>query len=324
MKITSVCPYFYGGGAEIMWSKIANHTKENFDFEHIVSLYQRKFDKSFLKEFSLPVKIVESDEFLSDIVSDIVVCWGPVKLLKKPKSNWIFFAHSEVSVNSLNIIRDYCFLTWSVSDFLKKNVCSGKNSLIIPVGVDESKLKNGKSLREQLGFSDNDIIVGFVGHFTKNKNYDKVIDSMNLLPNHFKCLMVGKGDYIVQNDRVKCIYLKNENIASAYLTFDYMVLPSIYEGLPQVMWECMEKKIPFMTTACGSQVDFIKHDINAIKIKPSAESIAKECLRLSKNKKLRSYITHNAYLMYLKNGTFDSTIESFKRAVKISCNMKVF
>jgi glycosyltransferase involved in cell wall biosynthesis len=214
----------------------------------------------------------------------------------------------------------------AISNYIKKKVCGGKNSIVIPCGTEEDKVCNGRSLRRELGFSDRDFVVGFVGTLSRNKNYDKVVAAVEQMPDRFKCLLVGKSDGtpLSQGKKTKVISVKNKDISSAYSTVDCVVLPSLQEGMPLVMWEAMANRVPFLTTACSSQSDFVVHNVNSIIVSPDPESIAKECTRLSEDRFLAEFITQNAYDLFLKNGTMDATLDAFKRAIRICDKMKVF
>lgn len=115
-------------------------------------------------------------------------------------------------------------------------------------------LRNAK--RKELNIKNNKIVVGCVGRFMKQKNYDFLIDIYNEFHNEVKnslLVLVGQGplmDKIKEkinklnlNDSVM-ILGQREDANELYQVFDIFVLPSLYEGLGMVFVEAQASGLP--------------------------------------------------------------------------------
>lgn len=101
-----------------------------------------------------------------------------------------------------------------------------------------------KKIRQQNNWGKEDIVIGMVGRFNKQKNHKFAIDlfcELNKKNSHYKFCLCGDGEMI---DEIKEIAKKkniiNEiqfkgnilNINEYYQAFDILIMPSLYEGLP--------------------------------------------------------------------------------------------
>lgn len=99
--------------------------------------------------------------------------------------------------------------------------------------------------RRELGFNDDDLVVGFIGRFVAQKNpvfLMEVFKEILALEPSAKLLLVGDGD--MKDEMFKVLdptvessisYLgRREDIVGFYQAMDCFLLPSLYEGLPVV------------------------------------------------------------------------------------------
>lgn len=130
---------------------------------------------------------------------------------------------------------------------------SFKYDSILYNAIDFNVYKPDKDLREfrrkECGFSDKDIVLGFVGRLTEQKNplfLLDVLEKLMLNSVHYKLLVVGDGDYrSVFEKRIKAQGLNNnvymagvqDCTAEWYQAMDVFLLPSMFEGLPLVAIE---------------------------------------------------------------------------------------
>lgn len=125
-----------------------------------------------------------------------------------------------------------------------------QNVTIISNGIDTERFKysesNRKDVREELGFSKNDIVIGHVGRFSEEKNHRFLLDLCSCLDEKYKFLCIGDGplkDDIV--DLIEKKELKNRFITLSvrkdihifYSAMDIFAMPSFNEGLPIVSVE---------------------------------------------------------------------------------------
>lgn len=102
-----------------------------------------------------------------------------------------------------------------------------------------------KRARCALGFTQDDLLVGFIGRFVTQKNpvfLMEVVDNLFKINPSVKMLLIGDGPLkermfqVLNPDKCKKIrYLgRTENIGECYQAMDALLLPSLYEGLPVV------------------------------------------------------------------------------------------
>lgn len=146
------------------------------------------------------------------------------------------------------------------SIYFKKEVKSELkiNSYLIYNSLEPSKLKKKLKFFEKY----NGLKILNIGRLTDQKNHMLLLKSLNLLRKekvNFRCCIIGDGyeksrlkQYLVTNNlnkNVKLIgYKKN---AKNYLSScDLFVLPSKFEGLPNVLIEAQSRNIPIISSDC--------------------------------------------------------------------------
>ena len=119
-----------------------------------------------------------------------------------------------------------------------------------------------KRYREEFGLADNDMVLGHIGRLVPQKNQEFLLEVFSILHEYdskLKLLIIGDG-YL--RDRLKeiCRSLKLDNFTiwggvrtdapRIYNAFDAFFLPSLFEGLPNVLIEAQCNGLPcFMSTA---------------------------------------------------------------------------
>ena len=84
----------------------------------------------------------------------------------------------------------------AISGQVEHKICTAHPSTVILNGVDAARLaptRGRGEMRAQLGFSDDDFVLGFVGRFAEEKRPEVLLEAVSRLPEHFKVLMVGFG-----------------------------------------------------------------------------------------------------------------------------------
>lgn len=111
-------------------------------------------------------------------------------------------------------------------------------------------LSNRIKIREQYEIDDEQIVIGHIGRFVKQKNHEFIIQMFEKIcqnyPNKYKLLLIGDGESkdrikeyvtnsIIKNDVIFTGIVDNTN--EFYSAFDCFILPSLWEGLPVVAIE---------------------------------------------------------------------------------------
>jgi glycosyltransferase involved in cell wall biosynthesis len=186
------------------------------------------------------------------------------KIRGKSFPKWIIMEHGFTSETKRVIV--YNFLTRVlavlsdklilVSETQKKYFPYSTNSVVIPNAVDKSGVPVGLSkddLRSQLGISSDDIVVIVVGRLSAEKGQGLVLEALNEIAirnrailRGLRVLIIGEGpdkqiltskiQKFALNDIVTMLPFSPE-IGSFYEVCDFLWLPSISEGLPNVVLE---------------------------------------------------------------------------------------
>ncbi len=105
-----------------------------------------------------------------------------------------------------------------------------------------------------------------IGRLTKQKNFILLIKTVIKLSKKYKninLLIIGNGDLknhlrntIRNHKNIKIINWKNK-LNKYYLNSDLFVLPSYYEGLPNVLIDAVNNEIPIISTNCSGASDIL-------------------------------------------------------------------
>ena len=113
-----------------------------------------------------------------------------------------------------------------------------------------------KEARQELGYSDDDFVVGHVGRFNQQKNHLFLIDifaALHKLNPRAKMMLLGKGETMDAakarvaeyglTEQVKFLGVRSD-VPRMLNAMDVFVFPSLYEGLPNVIVEGQAVGVP--------------------------------------------------------------------------------
>lgn len=113
-------------------------------------------------------------------------------------------------------------------------------------------------VRSELGLSDRQVVIGHVGRFNEQKNHAKLLRTFAELRNRSHCyrlVLVGDGALLEQTKILaselgvsdSILFLGRRHDVSRLLNaMDCMVLPSLYEGFPNVVLEWQLSGLPIV------------------------------------------------------------------------------
>jgi glycosyltransferase involved in cell wall biosynthesis len=162
-------------------------------------------------------------------------------------------------LDALNNASYTVFVSNGLLDIAKSYGFSGKNSVVIPNGVDINtfKILDKKSVKTRLGLSLNHKYVGFVGNLIHVKGADRLVSIFHEISIHrgdVKYIIIGDGELRdgIERESVKKIIdvkftgnIAHEKVAEYMNAIDVLVLPSRNEG-----WGCVIME----AQACGTPV----------------------------------------------------------------------
>jgi len=255
---------------------------------------RNRFDLSLIKKVAWlmrqqEIQVLQTTLFYADIIGGIaagltgvpvVISWEVVTQPLRPRHRW---AYRLAQAKTDRVV--------TVSRALQRTVIRDRHVtpekvITIPYGVDVSVFgrRNGSIKREQLGLQKEDLLIGVVARLTEQKGHTYLIKAAPEIVEAFpevKFLFVGDGPL-----RQKLEAEVNErNLASHFRflgfrgdvpdllhLFDLFVLPSLYEGLPNVVLEAMAASRAVVATAVDGTPEAIVDGQTGVLVPPKNPS----------------------------------------------------
>lgn len=181
---------------------------------------------------------------------------------------------------------------------LKKYDLPGKKIKVIPNALEDEKISNknkskGKllsklSLPEKLKRK---FIIGFVGSLTEQKGVINLLKAVSgISKKDFVLIIIGEGErkdhlseFVVHEGLGKNVFFTGyQPEAYRYMNlFDIFVLPSLWEGMPNVILEAMANGLPVVATEVGDNKELIAD--NNFLVKPGDPERLKRAILKLKN-----------------------------------------
>lgn len=223
-----------------------------------------------------------------------------------PLKNWlIYYTMEKIAAHCTDGL-----ITMNEEDFniAKKFNLRRKDAVfyVHGVGIDINKYcindeEKRKKLREELGFSQDDILILTVAELIPRKNYFQMIDTMKNLRNNdmnLYYLIVGAGelenklrDYVYRNSLDKKIKFLGyrKDIPDLLNVCDIFALTSLHEGLPRAIMEAMAAGKPIIATNVRGNRDLVLDGVNGYLVPVNdVEATAKVITKLAENITLRN------------------------------------
>jgi len=155
-----------------------------------------------------------------------------------------------------------------------------KNVLVCSNGVDTNIFKPGddrQEIRDTLNLKANDFVILFVGRFDLVKGVNYLIESAKVIISKYsraKFILVGDGSLrkeyeILASSYQNIIFLGwRDDIPQLMRMSDIFVLPSLSEGLPNVIMEAIASGLPVIASDVGGVSQLITNQETGILIQP--------------------------------------------------------
>jgi len=255
--------------------------KHRFDFSIFYKLYnlfrQQKFD------------VVIPILFYPDILGTVIGKLTGIKTI----ISWAHASHENVFFKPLHRRLMYRFVMPHVScivtvseemkeSIIKKyNTISAKKIFVVPNAVDLNKFALAKH-------DPDTTVIGVVARLDLVKGHTYLIQALALIKNKFpdlQCIFSGGGTLRGQLEaEVKSCNLEKmirfvgyqSDVPSIMAELDIFVLPSISEGLPNVILEAMAANLPVIASAVGGIPEVVGHEKTGLLVPPeNPEELAK-------------------------------------------------
>ena len=200
--------------------------------------------------------------------------------------------------------------------YVNQHYCSGEKIMVIKSGIDTNHLstlqKNNPNVTNPRVIFNIEIPDGYmtavsIGFLEEQKGIVYLIDAVKILkekniPIYFFIIGDGalrnslerKSQESDVSDRIHFVGFKSA--AAQYLhSFDMFILPSLWEGLPNVVIEAMASNVPVIATNVGGVSEMIEHEKQGLIVSPrNSAELADAISRLVKNSELRTFFSENA------------------------------
>lgn len=223
--------------------------------------------------------------------------------------------------------------TISFSDCIVSNSYAGKDILINREGLSEDKIRviyNGINLDSVSDIKNNNDCqsLGYVGRLEKQKGIVFLLEAMAILNNKkLKLLIIGDGKEkevlelksreLGINDCVEFLGRK-ENAWNYMKDFGIFILPSLWEGMPNVILEAMSQGKLIIATNVGGVPEIIIDRENGFLIEPGkAKDLAEKIdyvLNLPEEEK--RMVRENARKTVEKNFSIDKMVKEYENLYK--------
>lgn len=323
------------------WNDNIDHKKLQFDFaiptKH--TIFEDKLKAYGGEVFYLPSelrhpfqykkglkKIIEDEKYDAIHIHKNSLCnswvFCTVKSLKIPKI--ILHAHNTAATGNLkwlkNMIHHLNFY-WVKRMVTDKVSCSkvaaewmfgkkavAKNEIIyIQNAVDIEMFQYNKEIREkkrkELGFKQEEFVVGYTARFSKEKNHKFLLDIFYILeqknPNA-RLLLVGDGklQQDIRNKALeygiekKVVFTGNRSdVNELYQAMDCFVMPSLHEGLPLAGIEAQASGLPCFFSDNVTLELGITENVKYLSLNMGAEKWADEISKLHHPEREQAYKT---------------------------------
>ena len=142
----------------------------------------------------------------------------------------------------------------------------GDHALELPIGIDAERFgPSGRSVKAELGWSDGDQVLGYVGRLTHLKGVDVLAAAFHeissILPNA-RLLIVGNGaeatyirSVLAKEVLLGTVHIEpdvdHEKLPYWYRAMELLIMPSRYENFSNAMLEAMACGVPFVASDIG-------------------------------------------------------------------------
>lgn len=214
---------------------------------------------------------------------------------------------------------------------------------VIHNGIDTEKFKidmNSRlNSRKELKIDKNEILVGFIGRFTEQKNpllfiniadklINKIVSEKKLRDiEKIRFLMVGDGP--LKNDVINEIKNKGltdrftiinfvEDVRKLYFALDVFIFPSSFEPFGLVAIEALSCNVPVVASMVGGIPEIIENEKNGLLFKNGdTDDAVTKIINIIMNKDLRERFMSNGRELVIKDFSIKNMVEKTEKIYKM-------
>jgi glycosyltransferase involved in cell wall biosynthesis len=300
--------------------------KHRFDLTILFNLYR------FIRKNRFDV--IQTLLFYPDVLGILMGHLAGVPLLV----SWETASHYDVFFNKLHRRLFYRFAmkfvscVVAVSNGTKESLISrekipDKKIRVIRYGVDLDRFQRKPSdgIKKDLGLRGVFPVLGVVARLDYIKGHTFLIQGIGEIIKKYprlKCVLVGEGDYrstierqireLGLTEHFELLGLRSD-VSELLSALDIFILPSISEGLPNVILEAMACSVPVIASRVGGIPEVIEHRENSLLVPPqNSRALSEAILTLTDDNGLRTQIGENARKRVETHFSLNLQIRQFK------------
>ena len=193
--------------------------------------------------------------------------------------------------NNLNALSGVITVSTQLKNELQSlNIFQNIPIIVAPNAIDNSlfyprKENERNKKRKELGISDDEFAVAFVGYFNERKGPHRVLEAIKGL-GKVKGIFLGSGPIIPVGEQVAfCGTIDHQKLPEYLCAADIFVLPTLAEGCNNAIIEAMACGLPIVSSNMAFNDDIIGED-NSLRINPQNIDEITQAVRLLKNDKI--------------------------------------
>lgn len=290
--------------------------KNKFYFRELVNLIERekpqaiiiRLDNNFLQVVRLkkrfPDLVVITEVNSSSFDEAFKNIW-PARLFRKLE-RWAL-SHSDLNF----------FVSAYLRNRIMQNRIDNSRDIVNHNGVDLNKFHpatDRTTFKTQLGFSPDEILIGYVGSLSTYKRLDILLESFRLIRRKIpksKLVIVGGGEdlqrlkrYQRQNSEANVVVIgpqPHERIPFYLKAFDLAIHHFAYEYMsPLKLFEYLASQLPVVAPDTKAVREVFENGKHVLYTQPDPEMVARQALRLLNDEKLASRLAMTGY-QYVAN-----------------------
>ncbi|MBN1893813.1 glycosyltransferase [bacterium] len=205
---------------------------------------------------------------------------------------------------------------------------------VIPYGVDLNLFaaRNAGTVRKRLGLRRRDVVVGMVGRLHPQKGHRYLIQAAPAIVKKnpaVRFLLIGDGELRQElKSQVKALGLEKhfmflgfrDDVHQLIQAIDIFTLPSLYEGLPNVILEAMAAGKPVVATPADGTRELIETGNTGILVPPKdPPALAAAINRLIGNERLAAAMGRRGLEKIVRDHSLESQVRAFEELYE-NCN----
>ncbi len=305
--------------------------KHKFDLSQVFKV------RKIIKEEK--VDLVQTTLFYADVIGALaaklagvkaVISWDTVS--HPPDSFEARLRHKLSYQFCMRFVKKIVAVSEGVKKYLveERKIDSGKID-IIHYGIDLSsfKTRNGfldKKTRSKLGIPDHKIVIGTVARLEIQKGHKYLIEAAPGIISKFPdVVFVFAGDGTLRQElelQVNALGLREhfrflgfrKDVKELLFAFDIFVLPSLFEGLPNVILEAMASGRPIVASAVDGTPELLEHKETGLLVPPkSPQALQSALLNLLEKEDKGQKLGQQAKRMAEQKFSFEQQFQKFEK-----------